>query len=58
MQRDALDVARTWGAGAASRYAFGRPEPREELRGEIVQVVGQHRRAASGHTVPVKIVLL
>jgi len=40
MPRDALDVARTRGAGAASRYAFtGRPEQREELRGELVQLV-------------------
>ena len=42
MQPDARDVARTWGAGAASRDAFaaGR-EPREEPRGELVHVVGQ-----------------
>jgi hypothetical protein len=41
MQQDALDAARTWGAGAASRYAFAaRLEPHEEPRGELVQVVG------------------
>src|SRR5262245_42002297 len=40
MQQRAFDVARSWAAGAASRYAFAAgAEPREELRGELVEVV-------------------
>jgi hypothetical protein len=48
MQRDALDVARTW-AGAASRYAFTAARNRAKKRGgELVQLVGERVDGSAG----------
>jgi len=45
MQQDALDVARPGAQCSVPLRLRGRPEPRDELRGELVQVVGDPRKA-------------